>query len=238
MKELKNKEFIGLKSEIISDELLFLNNSVSFKDNHLQNYLHKFLDAFRSSKLILLNQTHSNIVCKININEIKSSDKIIKFEGDGMCIPKNLKGFSFGIRTADCVPIFIETQNYYFLIHAGWKGLQSGILEQAAKVIPNKETPFNLVIGPCAGNTKYEVGRVVSDSFNSENVVFCPHQDSNKVYLDLKLTAVKLFEYAFKVKSSQYRVEISDICTISNLSWHSHRRDAESRGANLMVIVT
>ena len=41
----------------------------------------------------------------------------------------NRKDILLGILTADCAPIIILGNKYFGIIHAGWKGAFSGIIE-------------------------------------------------------------------------------------------------------------
>ena len=78
------------------------------------NYLNK-------NKIILTNQVHSNIVSYVDKNFSKdiSSDAMIT----------NRKDILLGILTADCAPIIVLGKKYFGIIHAGWRGLIDGIIE-------------------------------------------------------------------------------------------------------------
>ena len=74
-------------------------------------------------KKILINQVHSNKIFFID----KITDQILS--GDG--IISNRKDLILGVLTADCAPIVILGKKYFGIIHAGWKGAFSGIIENA-----------------------------------------------------------------------------------------------------------
>ena len=70
-----------------------------------------------------MNQIHSNKVVFID----KPNDQTLN--GDG--IISNRKDLILGVLTADCAPIVILGKRYFGIIHAGWKGTFSGIIENA-----------------------------------------------------------------------------------------------------------
>lgn len=75
-----------------------------------------------------------------------------------------------GVRTADCLPIVLahRTEPFVGAIHAGWRGLAAGIVDQTAmRVAESGWRPADLVayLGPCIGPCCYEVGPEVGKSF-------------------------------------------------------------------------
>ncbi len=101
-------------------------------------------------KIIIPNQVHSNIVIRIdkNIHNLKTADAIIS----------NRKDILLGILTADCAPVIVLGNSYYGIIHAGWKGLINGIIENTLNEI--------LSLGEKAENLKVCVGpHLKRDSF-------------------------------------------------------------------------
>lgn len=169
------------------------------------------LEARLNSKVLTVNQIHSNLVV-----HAKDVDKDTK--ADGIFIP-NGERLAAGVRTADCVPILLIGKEGVAAIHAGWRGLKSGIVENGLKFFSSLP---KALIGPCAGVELYEVGEEVIDGFNC----FYQKKDS-KLFLDLRKTAAKFF----------LDFEVSAECTISNTRFHSHRRDREKRGSNFSWIM-
>ena len=80
------------------------------------------------SNLILLRQHHSNKIINFDNFLIKK-----RYKADGIItsVPK----FSLGILTADCVPILVADKENKIIaaIHSGWKGANSGIIENLIK---------------------------------------------------------------------------------------------------------
>jgi YfiH family protein len=118
------------------------------------------------AKLVLANQTHSN-----NIAVVKASDQNTFIDNcDGLITAD--KNTMIGIFTADCVCLLIceEKSEVKAAIHAGWKGLYNGIIENTFNVL-KKDFFVNLdkiqvYIGPHICSCCYEVGSDMGLKFN------------------------------------------------------------------------
>jgi len=99
-------------------------------------------------------------------------------------------GLALGIFTADCMPIFLGSKNGTLagLVHAGWRGLSIGIIQEAVNIFENnfnvKPNDISVLIGPHIQNCCYEV----SDDLKK---IFGLNKEENK--LDLSAVAVKIF---------------------------------------------
>ena len=93
---------------------------------------------FVNKKVIGLNQSHSN-----KSIELPSDDR----DADASYTTHNKVVCS--IRTADCMPLLITDKAGSFVaaIHAGWRGLAFGIIENTLKKI-NAKDKFIVWIGP------------------------------------------------------------------------------------------
>ena len=84
-------------------------------------------------KLICINQIHSSKVIKADFpGSFDDADGIINEGGNLVC----------SIKVADCLPIFFINNNSKTigLLHAGWRGLSLGIINEFVKnIIKNKE---------------------------------------------------------------------------------------------------
>ena len=76
-----------------------------------------------------LTQIHSNRVIVID-NE---SQDTITMKADAMVT--TLHQIKLSIKTADCIPILVYSQNVVAAIHAGWRGAYSGIIQNTIKVM-------------------------------------------------------------------------------------------------------
>lgn len=123
--------------------------------------------------------------------------------------------------TADCMPIALGTADAVAVIHAGWRGLAAGVVENAVSALMAvSQHPVAAVIGPCAGPCCYEVSDEVLGEFD-------PPAVANGRMLDLGATA-ELRLRAVGV-SRVRRVSICTICDAAN-RFYSHRRDGVPTG--------
>jgi len=108
-------------------------------------------------KLLLLHQIHSN-----KFHFINNKNKIYKKKFIGDALITNAKNIALGVLTADCIPIFIYDKKLKIIsaIHAGWKGVYKGIVQNVIKFFLKKGSkPKNLyaIVGPSITEKNYEV---------------------------------------------------------------------------------
>ena len=77
------------------------------------------------------------------------------------------------------------------MIHAGWKGSISGIIENTVKKFKeiNNKVKITACIGPCIGKKNYEVGEDFYKNFLAEsknNINFFLKQNHNKYNFDIR----------------------------------------------------
>jgi len=118
------------------------------------------------TKLILLNQIHSNKV--ISIKKIPNKKPI----GDALITSKSK--YALGILTADCAPVFIfdPEKNIISAIHAGWKGAYKKIIYKTIHELKKNGSSIEdliAVIGPCISKYNYEVKKDFLKKFIKQN---------------------------------------------------------------------
>ena len=116
-------------------------------------------------KIILMNQVHSNKVFFID----KLNNKTLN--GDG--IISNRRDLILGVLTADCAPIVILGKKYFGIIHAGWKGAFSGIIENAINLFFKKgefEKDIFVDVGPHLKKNSFEVKKDFLVNFKKQEV--------------------------------------------------------------------
>ena len=109
----------------------------------------------KKENMVFVNQTHSSKIVEINkenIGLIHNADGMItKSEGIVLCI-----------LTADCAPIIIIGKKYIGIVHAGWKGLINGIIENAVRAVlqrGEKTENLKIAVGPHLNFNSFEVQR-------------------------------------------------------------------------------
>lgn len=141
----------------------------------------------QNKKLILINQTHSTKVVRINKTNLNKN-----LEADGMIT--SLKNVVLGTLTADCAPIFIydDTSKYVCNLHSGWKGTLNNISQKAINLFDKyniKRSNLIAVIGPCLGVSNYEVDKDFEKRFINKNIKyskFFKYKNNFKSYFNLR----------------------------------------------------
>ena len=68
-------------------------------------------------------------------------------------------GLPLVILTADCAPLAIVADGAVAAVHAGWAGLEAGVVERAVDELRTiAPGPFRAVLGPCIHPARYEFG--------------------------------------------------------------------------------
>ncbi len=188
------------------------------------------------NNLILLNQTHSNIVHKVNKIQKK------KLKGDSLIT--NKEGVALGILTADCAPIFIydPVNNLISALHAGWKGAYKKIITTTLKKLASEGSNFKdliAIIGPCIHKRNYEVR---NDFFNK----FIKKEESNKKFFNIKNNKI-YFSLNYYIKDEFLKLGVKNIEIIKkdtyllNNNFFSARRSIRNKlndyGRNISVIM-
>lgn len=174
-----------------------------------------------------LRQVHGNELVELQYNNQPS------VTADG-CFTTKAK-IICAVLTADCLPVLVTNRQGTFVsaVHAGWRGLQQGIIANAIACYPGDPEELLLWIGPCIGPSAFEVGDDVRQSFKRFENAFQSLGQSGKFLADLPLIAKNQAQ-----DLGVGEVVISGFCTFSEPeSFFSYRRDGETgRMATLIWI--
>jgi YfiH family protein len=172
------------------------------------------------SNFVFQKQIHSN-----NINIVKKG--FPRLDSDGMMT--NEKGIFLITSLADCCGILVYDKKKEIIaaLHSGWRGTEQGISKEAIRLLIDKyhSNPQDLLvwITPCAGAEDYEVGWDVAKFFPNNIIA----QQNGKYLLDLKSVITKQLVDKGVCK---HNIQASSESTISNLNYHSFRRDKDNSG--------
>lgn len=79
-------------------------------------------------------------------------------EADGLYTTE--VGAAIAVTTADCAPVILLAERGVAVVHAGWRGIVDGIIEQAATSLEEAAgAPVAAIVGPCIAPAAYEFGR-------------------------------------------------------------------------------
>lgn len=134
----------------------------------------------------------------------------------------NAPGLAPLVLTADCLPITIATHGAVASVHAGWRGLDAGVIGEGVTAVRELggDGPLEAAIGPGAGVCCYEV----SDDVQARFEAFGPSVRHGE-NLDLKAIA-----RAQLVEADVQVVHDVGLCTICGPDFFSHRRDRGMTG--------
>lgn len=200
----------------------------------------RFSSLVGAAHLVMLRQEHGGVVVDAR-SEQGADTRIVSADGhwpigDAIIAPRvHDDTVVWGVRTADCVPLLVVSASSVALVHAGWRGLACGVIAATLRALD--ESVQYVLIGPCAGAARYEVGEEVVAQIGASAQV--RRGEEGKPRLDLAQTARVQLEQ-FGVPGA--RILSAAICTISDTRFHSYRRaralGAERAGSNLSFIVT
>lgn len=107
---------------------------------------------------VWLNQTHSNQVVEL----LTPTEQVLDADGS----ITTYKNVVCAVMTADCLPILLTNTDgtQVAAVHAGWRGLADGILENALQKF-TKPSQVMAWIGPAIGEKAFEVGEDVFEAF-------------------------------------------------------------------------
>ncbi|HAO25204.1 MULTISPECIES: peptidoglycan editing factor PgeF [unclassified Methylophaga] len=122
-----------------------------------------------------LKQTHSSNVIEANQWQVNvEADAIFCDSANTVC----------AIMTADCLPVLMtdKSGSQVAAIHAGWRGLQAGIIENTLAQFNMPLSEIIVWLGPAIGPQAFEVGPEVKSAFmasdgNAESAFTATHSD-------------------------------------------------------------
>lgn len=190
----------------------------SFDDVHQNRAI---LHSFCGSTCVYLNQTHSNKIIAIKSSSQVQSDADASFTRE--------KNLPLAILTADCVPLVITNDDdIVCVIHAGWRGLLTGIIENSVSTLRQNTSKHNFFvwIAPCIHKNNFEVGKDVYDLFINANQSYKQYfQPKNNAKFLADLVAIATDKLITEGVARE-NIYASEICTYqSTASFFSYRRE-------------
>jgi hypothetical protein len=152
------------------------------------------------------------------------------------------EGLALSVASADCVPLLIAAGPRVAAVHAGWRGIEAGVIPAAvARLVADAEAAgddadpaaWSAWIGPAIGPCCYEVGPEVADrvaaASSDEAIVPRP---GGRPHLDLPIAAL-----AQLVRAGLGTVRPTLWCTRCEPDrLHSYRREGPTTGHNLAFV--
>jgi YfiH family protein len=177
---------------------------------------------------IWVKQTHSDIALKAELtNKNCEADATFTDEPNQVC----------AILTADCLPLLIcDVQgNHVAAIHAGWKGLAKGIIENTVRALNLNPDDLLVWLGPAIGPSKFEIREDVYQALTQgeEDAKACFTKINSEQWL------ANLYALA-KVRLNRLGVSKiygGNFCTHTQTDqFFSYRRDGQEAGRIISLI--
>ena len=186
-------------------------------------------NGFNPDQFIIPEQTHStHVVLKNNSGGVKNTDGI--FSSNSKCV--------CSIQVADCMPIYFvhKKDSVFGLVHVGWRGLVSGIINQCSKLLVEQKynlAHFQILIGPSIQSCCFEVSEDVIDQFDPK---FYEEKGSGKYRVHLqKLAMTHCLESGF----IENEITVLSDCTFCEQEkYHSYRRNGKKAGRMIGLLGT
>ncbi len=175
---------------------------------------------------VWLNQTHGTTVYSVG-SETMSAMPEHGVDGSWTDQPDAV----LAVMTADCLPVLISDAagTAVAAVHAGWRGLAAGILENTLAQFDTNAS-LHAWLGPAIGPSAFEVGEEVRVAFmqrqSSHASAFTPAGSEGKYWADLYALA-----RAELRQTRSIQVTGGDYCTYQQSGlFYSHRRDGVRSG--------
>jgi polyphenol oxidase len=162
-------------------------------------------------------QVHGGDVLRIDSAERRGGEALA-LDADGHATAT--AGIGTMVLSADCLPVALAGGRAVAMVHAGWRGLSAGVLEQgvrAVREIGGVRGPLRAAIGPGAGACCYEVGPEVHEALGSGA--------SARGKIDLRAIARERL-----LAAGVAEVLEAEACTICDPRFFSHRREGGQAG--------
>ncbi len=202
-------------------------------DINVVNFNRALLNQHLPSAPYWLSQTHSSDVVELP-SPLLNADASFTKDKNIVCI----------VQTADCLPLLITNNDGTIVaaIHAGWRGLLNGVIENTLHKMNLPGHEILIWLGPAISQNHFEVGNEVRNSFCEK------HDEAKKAFksvsnqkwlADIYMLA-KMRLHASGVTQIYGASMTEDYCTFAQpKDYFSYRRDGETgRMASLIWIAS
>ena len=191
----------------------FYKNNISPEKSQILKVFTKFEDI----PIQYMDQVHGN-----KLQTILSHSSLPIDETDSLF--SSTSNLALGVLTADCLPIALSKKDgsEFAMLHAGWKGLLSGVIESTLSSFTKGCSDVSAWIGPSISQKNYEVGNDLYESFVNKD----DESESNFKEKGYDKWLFSLHGEAKRILGKyNINVDLSSVCTFESESLFSYRRD-------------
>ena len=191
----------------------FYKNNISPEKSRILKVFSKFKDI----PIQYMDQVHGN-----KLETILSHSSLPIDETDSLF--SSTSNLALGVLTADCLPIALSKKDgsEFAMLHAGWKGLLSGVIESTLTSFTKGCSDVSAWIGPSISQKNYEVGNDLYESFvnkDDESESSFKEKGYDKWLFSLHGEAKRI------LGKYNINVDLYSVCTFESESLFSYRRD-------------
>lgn len=165
-----------------------------------------------------LEQVHGTEVAVADDSGVKVADACYSNQAHKVC----------AVMTADCLPILLASEDGQEIaaIHAGWRSLCYGIIEQTLVQFKAPKEQVLAFFGPAIGAAKFEVGEDVKQAFLSQN---CGQKSMAAFQLQANQRYLADLYYLARIRLNALgvcKISGGDLCSFQEAQrFYSYRRD-------------
>ncbi|NOQ34546.1 MAG: peptidoglycan editing factor PgeF [Methylococcaceae bacterium] len=176
-----------------------------------------WLNQVHSPDVVELNHRSANLTGLKDLSGLMTADASFSCESNIVC----------AVLTADCLPLLLCSKDGEKIaaIHAGWRGLYSGIITNTINALNTKN--LTVWLGAAIGACCFEVGVEVREQFITKNPQFATAftEHAKEKYL-ADIYQLARIELALNGVNDIYG---GDFCTVCNTQrFYSYRRDKQT----------
>jgi YfiH family protein len=170
------------------------------------------------SRLVVMDQVHGSTVVAVDDVPVEppSADALVT----------TAAGLGLVVMVADCVPIVLASDHAVGVVHAGRRGVETGVVAAAVAAMraqsPGDAGAIRAVIGPAVCGPCYEVPQDLHDAVAAVTPEASARTRTGTPALDLR-AAVTAQLHAAGVAGDD--IERLDGCTVEDPALYSYRRD-------------
>ncbi len=144
------------------------------------------------------------------------------------------------VKTADCQPIlaYNKSKSLILAIHAGWRGVENQITSKSLLQCGLQQA--DIFIGPCIQQESFEVDLEVKDLLEKICKIDPATNDFKKTFIQKSIKyhidLTKIVVADIKAVGVDAKISLLPFDTVTDLRFHSYRRDKLNNGRNLSFI--
>lgn len=230
-------ELISGMTLVDDRELVWPGASFSISESAAAGHVERSYELLAASlnvprrQIVTVHQVHGReVVC---VDDAESTDSVRTLQADALITSH--RGLVLGVKLADCCGVLLHdpVRQVVAAVHSGWRGTAANITGKTVGLLAERfgcrAQDLLAWLSPCASGRVYEVGVDVQSALPG----YCQPLDEGKWLFDNHRAMVDQLHSAGLVP---HNITVDDACTITDLRYHSYRRDKGLSGRMLAFV--